>query len=95
MTTLSKPSSVVFVPALSDRTISQLSTVIRKDWAEKTYYSAKPYVEAMLSIGRDDQIYGCESAKDVVLGFLANAGSWRGEHARQVKAELKRRFNIT
>jgi hypothetical protein len=30
-----------------------------------------------------------DSAKSVVAYFLANAGTWRGDTARRVKAELK------
>jgi hypothetical protein len=33
--------------------------------------------------------YGADSAKSVVLYFLSNANTWRGEHAKRIKAELK------
>jgi len=32
-----------------------------------------------------------DSGKSIVSYFLANAGQWRGEVAKEVKAELKRR----
>ena len=41
-----------------------------------------------------DDVYGAESAKDVVIYFSANASTWRGETARVVKAELKRRLKL-
>jgi hypothetical protein len=33
--------------------------------------------------------YGCDSAHSIVIYFLSNATTWRGETARRVKAELK------
>jgi hypothetical protein len=33
--------------------------------------------------------YYCDSADSVVRYFLANAGAWRGDKAREIKAELK------
>lgn len=75
-------------------TISKLAQMIRKDWKDKVNYAAKPYLNAMLEIGYINDNYGCESARDVVIYFLSNASSWRGETARLVKAELKRRCGI-
>jgi hypothetical protein len=34
-------------------------------------------------------MYLYDSAQDIVLRFLCNAGTWRGEVARRVKAELR------
>ena len=34
-------------------------------------------------------MYGAEYAMDMVSYFLSNAGTWRGEVARQVKDELR------
>jgi hypothetical protein len=33
--------------------------------------------------------YGYDTAHSIVIYFLANATTWRGETARRVKAELK------
>jgi hypothetical protein len=33
--------------------------------------------------------YGWDSGKSIVLYFLGNASSWRGEVAREIKKELK------
>ena len=33
--------------------------------------------------------YYMDSARSVVLYFLANAGTWRGDDAKRIKAELK------
>jgi hypothetical protein len=33
--------------------------------------------------------YGQDSAESIVLYFLSNATTWRGETARRIKTELK------
>jgi hypothetical protein len=33
--------------------------------------------------------YGYDNGRSIVMYFLANANTWRGETARRVKAELK------
>ena len=48
-----------------------------------------PYLEAMHSLNSIDDNYMYDTGKSVVLSFLANAGTWRGEKAREIKAELK------
>jgi hypothetical protein len=40
-------------------------------------------------------VHNSESAKSIVLNFLKNAGTWRGETAKTVKEELKRRLRLT
>jgi len=52
-------------------------------------YAALPYLRAMQSLTDGFHTYGADSAVSVVLYFLSNAQSWRGETARRVKAELK------
>jgi hypothetical protein len=48
-----------------------------------------PYLEAMHCLNTINDDYGYDSAKSIVLYFLSNANSWRGDVARRVKAELK------
>lgn len=50
---------------------------------------ARPYLDAMYSLTDISDYYGLDSAEEIVLRFLSNAGTWRGETARRVKAELK------
>jgi len=76
---------------LKELTIYQLAQLIRKDWGDKVHPAAKPYLQAMIEIINIEDKYGCDSAKSIVLYFLNNAGTWRGETAKAVKAELKRR----
>jgi hypothetical protein len=71
------------------RPIFVIASEIRKDWGNKTNYAAKPYLEAMATLGSINENYYEDSAKSVVLYFLANAGTWRGEVARRIKKELK------
>lgn len=52
-------------------------------------YCAKPYVEAMMMLDTVDDYYYHDSGREVVLYALSNLSTWRGETARQVKAELR------
>ena len=71
-------------------TLAQLASVIRRDWVT-VYYGASPYIHAMSSLNSIDDNYYLDDARTIVLYFLSNASTWRGEVARKVKAELKRR----
>lgn len=70
------------------RSIFEIAAEIRKDW-KKPYFGAVPYIEAMFSLDKITDNYGADTGKYVVLYFLANATTWRGEVARRIKAELK------
>ena len=69
------------------RPLHIIAAEIRRDW-KKPYFGAVPYLEAMSTMGPISEDYGCDSGVSVVLYFLANANTWRGETARRVKAEL-------
>ena len=70
------------------RPLSIIAAEIRRDW-KNVNYAAKPYLEAMSSLYDIRDNYYHDTGKSVVLYFLANAGSWRGDVARRIKAELK------
>ncbi len=70
------------------RPIHQIAEEIRKDW-QKPYFGAVPYLSAMMTLDSIKDDYYADSAKSVVLYFLANASTWRGAKAREIKAELK------
>ena len=72
----------------SYRTLSSIARDISRDW-KRPYYGAVPYLRAMQCLSTISDTYGYDSAKSIVLYFLSNAGTWRGETARQIKAELK------
>ena len=71
------------------RPLYEIAREIRNDWGKKIYFGAVPYLEAMESLSSIQDNYGLDSAKSIVLYFLSNAQSWRGEVARRVKKELK------
>ena len=70
------------------RPLYTIAKEIKKDW-QKMYFGAVPYWEAMSSLGNISDNYGCDSGKSIVLYFLSNSGTWRGEVAKRVKLELK------
>lgn len=70
------------------RPIYEIAKEIRKDW-KNIYFGAVPYVDAMQELNQITDKYYLDSAKSIILYFLANASSWRGETAKRIKAELK------
>lgn len=70
------------------RPISAVAREIRSEW-KNVYFGAVPYLRAMQSLGDAGDMYGEDDAKSVVLYFLANARSFRGPRAKELKAELK------
>jgi hypothetical protein len=70
------------------RPLHEIAREIRKDW-KKINYAAAPYLDAMSSLGSINDKYHYDSGKSVVLYFLSNASSWRGENAKRIKAELR------
>ena len=77
--------------SLEEMSISEIAKMIQEDW-KKVNFAAKPYLSAMYSLGEITDNYGMDNGTNIVLYFLSNAGSWRGDTARRVKAELKRRL---
>lgn len=70
------------------RPLFQIAAEIRADW-KNPYFGAVPYLSAMSTLSDVREKYIYDDGKSIVLYFLANAGTWRGETARRVKAELK------
>ena len=70
------------------RELYTIAADIRKNWTN-VYFGARPYLDAMSTLSSIKDNYGLDSAESVVQYFLANAGTWRGEDARRIKAELK------
>lgn len=84
--------NVTFTPADAPtdapRLISTIANEIEKTWP-KVNYAARPYLDAMKSLGViTDQFY-FDDAKSILIYFLGNAQSWRGDDARRIKAEIK------
>ena len=70
------------------RSISDIAYDIRADW-KKPYFGAVPYLEAMYQLDSIRDNYYYDSGRSIVLYFLSNASTWRGETAKRIKAELK------
>lgn len=77
---------------LQKASIAALAYEIQKDWGSKVNYAAKPYLSAMYHLNSIEDNYYNDPGFSVVSYFLANAGTWRGEVAKLIKAELKRRL---
>lgn len=76
-------------------TIRQIAGLIVMDWKQKSktgiYFGAKPYLSAMTQMDSVNDNYGMDSGKSIVLYFLSNATTWKGDVARIVKKELNKR----
>lgn len=78
------------------RTLRDVALEVRADW-KHVYFGAVPYLDALMQLGNTpatkegvtNGTYYADDATSVVLYFLANANTWRGETARRIKAELK------
>jgi hypothetical protein len=70
------------------RTVSAIALDIANAWP-KPYFGAVPYLSAMLKIDDINGDYYEDTAASVVLYFLANAKTFRGDKARALKAELR------
>ena len=74
------------------RPIHIIAREIIEDWSKAKggiYFGAVPYLQAMKTLTSIKEDYYADSAQSVVIYFLANANTWRGEVARRVKKELK------
>lgn len=71
------------------RPLYEIAAEIRTDW-KKVYFGAVPYLEALADLDKITDAYGADDAHTMVLYFLSNATTWRGDTARRVKAELKK-----
>ena len=70
------------------RPLYEIARDIRNDW-KKPYFGAVPYLEAMAKLETIEQNYYYDTGRSVVMYFLANANTWRGDKAREIKRELK------
>jgi hypothetical protein len=73
---------------MQNRSLSSIAREIRADW-KKPYFGAVPYLDAMLSLDSIDDEYYYDSAETIVIYFLANSATYRGETAKRIKLELK------
>lgn len=72
--------------------LSELAILIETNWP-KVSSTARPYLDAMKEIATLKDYYGADSGDTIVIYFLSNATTWRGEAARTIKAELNHRLS--
>ncbi len=70
------------------RAIYSIARDIEIEW-KNVYYGAVPYLNAMKSLNTISEDYYEDSAETIIIYFLANAQTFRGETARALKTELK------
>ncbi len=80
---MSRAISVIAAEAFADM------KAVKGKAVSQGFPAAYPYLDAMLDLGSIGERYGHDSGKSIVLYFLANAGTWRGDNAKRIKAELK------
>jgi hypothetical protein len=76
---------------LKSLSISDIASLIANDW-KKVHFAARPYLEAMFSLNAINDNYGFDTGRSIVIYFLGNATTWKGDLAKAVKAELKARL---
>jgi hypothetical protein len=77
--------------------LNQIAAIIKENWVDKKgkpniNYAALPYVTAMETLKKITDKYYCDGGDEIVARFLCNANSWRGDVAKLVKEELKKRL---
>jgi hypothetical protein len=76
-------------PIRRHRPLFVIARDVKFNW-QKVNYAAQPYLDAMLTLQSLEDNYFQDSGRDIVLRFLANATTWRGEKARTIKKELRK-----
>jgi hypothetical protein len=73
---------------METRSISSIARDIKRVWT-KPYFGAKPYLDAMTQLHSINDKYIFDDARSVIMYFLANASTFRGNDAKVLKLELK------
>jgi len=70
------------------RTLREIALDIRRNW-KNVDFAANEYLKAMSKLDTIHDKYLYSDGKTIVLYFLANASTFRGEDAKRIKLELK------
>ena len=70
------------------RSLREIARDIRKAWP-KPHFAAKAYLEALRELDSADEMFYHDTGRSIIRGFLANAQTFRGPEARQLKEELQ------
>jgi hypothetical protein len=73
---------------MESRPIYQVAREIATEW-KNVYFGAEPYLKAMHYLSSASDRFGSDDARSIVVYFLANAQTFRGPKAKELKAELK------
>jgi hypothetical protein len=73
---------------MDTRKLSTIALEIAEDW-RTVNFAAEPYLTAMSELDSIEDNYYLDDARSVVIYFLSNSSTWRGDTARRIKAELK------
>lgn len=76
------------------RPIYVIAAEIKADWKKWRESYAADYLNAMSHLSSVADSYYFDSADSIIRYFLANANGWRGEKAREIKAELKKMVGL-
>jgi hypothetical protein len=76
------------------RPLYEIATEIKKDWRAtakdgRIYFGAVPYLDAMQSLDSINDNYIMDNGRSIVVYFLANASTYKGAKAKELKDELK------
>lgn len=74
---------------MEKRKLNVIANEIKTDW-KKVNFGAVPYLQAMQTLSNVNDKYGLDTGKSIILYFLSNASSWRGETAKRIKLELNK-----
>ena len=69
--------------------VYKIAEIILKDWT-KVNFAAKPYLDAMFTLTSPNDNYGLDNGTNIILYFLSNASTWKGEIAKEIKTHLKK-----
>jgi hypothetical protein len=76
---------------LRQKELWEIADMIRKEWKNPNF-AAKPYLQAMGGMSSHTENYGLDPGRSIIAYFLSNASSFRGDHAKRIKTELRRRL---
>ena len=70
------------------RSISTIASEIRKDW-KNIPACASAYLKPMFQLDKITDNYYSDDAKSILLYFLSNTNTWKGETAKKIKNEIR------
>lgn len=83
--------SPVSDPPYRKHSLGKLAGVIQRQWSNMPE-GVKPYLAALFTLKSVQDRYGFDSGRSIVSQLLSHMAGWKGETAREVKAELRRRL---